>query len=91
MPIKIIAKGPVKNVQRSAHRRGISLKSCRASKERFSQVYCAAPCSKGNQVRRWFGDAMELAKGGRGYPPGTLLFFNESCGALEGARKRKKR
>ena len=77
MALLLVVKGNKRSAGREAARRGISAK-CRAKVNR-GEIVCVVPCHAAAKVHRWFEQG-GVSKKGRGYPPGTLLWFNrKSC------------
>jgi hypothetical protein len=70
-------KGTKKNATRAAARRGIPVKSCR--KNMSGTVNCAATCASYARIVRWFGEKSGQVRQGRGFAPGTLLYYSGSC------------
>lgn len=87
--LSLIIKGPTKNAKRAAQRHGISTVSCR---DVSGDVQCYAPCGgkAEHKTAEWFAERGRT-KAGRGYPPGTLLYYSGSCPTGLGKRKRKRR
>lgn len=88
--IQLSIKGSKKSAARAASRRGIAIKQC--SKARHNTVICKAPCRDLSKAMYWYGEHGSRTKEGRGFVPGTLLFFsNRGCEGLGRARKRRRR
>jgi hypothetical protein len=87
-PVTVIAKGPLKNVQRAAARYDVPVSDCRAI---GGDVQCHTLCSAEANMAEWFS-ARGRVKQGRGFPPGTLLYYSGKCGTRElGTRRSRKR
>jgi hypothetical protein len=71
--LRLTIKGNKKNATRAASRRRISVRNCSTKK---GTTYCDTPCSKWRAVAEWYGEKTTGAKRGRGFVPGTLLFFS---------------
>ena len=86
--LSLIIKGPVKSAKRAAQRHGISTVSCRSVS---GDVQCYAPCSSSamHKTAAWYSERGR-SKAGRGYPPGTLLYYSGSCPTGLGKRKRRR-
>jgi len=82
--LNLIIKGQPKSAKRAAARRGIPVKNCRAINAR--ETACAAPAHAHARVAAWLDTGS--VREGRGYEPGTLLYFN---GARGRGRKRRRR
>ena len=85
--VSLIAKGPIKNVQRAAGRHGVNVNSCRAVGR---DVQCYTSCKTEPAVMQWFQDRGRV-KVGRGFPPGTLLYYSGHCGGRDLGRRRGKK
>ena len=83
---KLFIKGPVKNARREAARRGIAVRNCKQAPR--GEAVCETSDDVPNKVRvmQWFA-VTDVNVPGRGYPPGSLLFFN---GARRGRRRRRR-
>lgn len=90
--MRLMIKGSPKNAKRAAARRGIPVRNCHAlattaasrARDRGrarNDTVCDAPESARVRVMHWLAERGVL-KEGRGYAPGSLLFFN-------GARRRR--
>lgn len=87
--MRLVIKGSPKNAKREASRHGIPLRNCRVTKldnERTPTTMCDAPDSARTRVAQWFNVSGTI-QSGRGYAPGSLLFFN----GARGRRKRRRR
>ena len=83
--------GSSKSAKREAARRGIPLFNCHTGQR--DDVSCHAPCKPGvtNRIVEWYGERAH-AKAGRGFPPGTLLYYSGACPrGLGRARRRRRR
>jgi hypothetical protein len=74
--IKLYIKGDKKNATRAAARRGITVRRCK--KVRFGTA-CFASCRQQGKIVRWFGEKTTGPKAGRGYTPGVLTHYSETC------------
>jgi hypothetical protein len=74
MALQLIIKGNKRSAGRAAARRGVPVQ-CRAQANR-GEIICVAPCHAEGKVYRWFDTPRDVIKKGRGFPPGTLLWFN---------------
>lgn len=84
--LSLIVKGPVRNARRAAHRHGVVVKDCRSVS---GDVQCYVKCSAAaqNATGRWYAER-NRSKAGRGFPPGTLLYYSGSCAANLGRRRK---
>lgn len=79
--IHLVIKGNKKAATREAHRRGIAVKNCKYRKGGFtkgdvdSTTTCVASNVHEKKIAKWMG-ARGTKKRGRGFAPGTLLFYN---------------
>jgi hypothetical protein len=84
--ISVIAKGPAKNVKRAASRHGVTMSACRAV---GGDVQCYTSCSAEPGIAEWFSERGRV-KQGRGFAPGTLLYYSGSCGGRELGKRSKR-
>ncbi len=74
--IRLSIKGPLKSAKRAASRNRVSVRNCHKLKS--GRVVCDVPCRQEVAVARWFGKKGTI-RPGRGYPPGTLVFYSSTC------------
>lgn len=90
MSIRLFVKGDKRAAKKAAARHGVPLTAMRQRHHRgVTEVVAVAPCSAGVPVRYWYGEQSRLVPGS-GYAPGTLVFFNERCGALGRVPRRRR-
>ena len=70
--IHVVIKGEPKNAKREAQRRGIVLRDCKKAKDEITR--CIASSVHEKKLAKWMG-AQTTKKKGRGFSPGTLLFY----------------
>ncbi len=91
--IGLFIKGTTKkSATRAAQRHGVPVRNCKMN-PRGDGVLCDAPCSSKSSVVKWYTEKANRVKPGRGFVPGTLLFYGgcPSGGGLSGARKRRRK
>jgi hypothetical protein len=89
VPLILFVKGSTKVARNAAHKHNVSGAHCEALKP--GETKCAVPCDHEAAVARWYA-APSKTKTGRGYPPGTLLFYSSQCDAgMAGSRKRRRK
>jgi hypothetical protein len=93
MALRLLIKGSPANARREASRRGIPLKNVKKH-PRFNEVYADASCKALTKAMIWHGDTPHKPKSGRGFPPGSLVYFNAAgcrSGEMGGASRRRRR
>ncbi|HEV3059684.1 MAG TPA: hypothetical protein VGY48_15645 [Vicinamibacterales bacterium] len=80
--MRLFIKGSAANAKRAAARRGIPVRDCFLTKK-GDAAFCDAPESARPKVMEWYREKGSVVQAGRGYTPGSLLFF-------AGARRRKR-
>lgn len=93
--IRLVVKGPKKSAQRAAARRKLPVRCKKGDTGQPGSVICDAPCSVNRRaLYTWYGEKA-ATRVGRGFPPGTLLYFTENCNMVvsqvAGARHRRKK
>lgn len=91
--ILLVIAGPKKSALRAASRHGIPARF--AKRLAPNETIATTSCKMHRKVGQWFGPKGETIKPGRGYPPGTLLWYNsrgcDSVGELGRARRKPRR